>query len=871
MIVRDRVLKSATIIPPALYVERAADRQLQGVIEEMGRPGYVLVARQMGKTNLLLHARRQLERPRDAFVYIDFSLPAESLREQLRGITDSVISHRREMFASAASVINDLRKREKLPAHKEHENELRALLGATDGKIVLIFDEIDALTNSPYSDQLFSLVRSIYFSRSNFAEYGRLTYVLSGVAEPSELIKNKNISPFNIGEKIYLDDFTYDEFAAFLSKANLDLPKDVADRVYFWTAGNPRMTWDICASLEDLLLKVPELNPSTVDSEVQRLYFGAVDRAPIDHIRTIVADQRELRAAVREIRLGQANIGDQMRARLYLAGIVGSKFDSSRPKFKNRIIDSALSDDWLEEVDRRKRNALELARERFENRQYKDALAFFLEHLSALPTDADKSFVYYEIGYCHFQEERYQDAKTWFEKKIVDRQESLTTYLHEMYLLGTCDTYLGLHESAISSFQIVIDAGRKDEVYFQAIANQAAARLLAGGDEQLTAAESALRGVFAAETSLRTNMSEEEARKILIGARVNLGRVLEAREKFDEAIKEFETALDQCMSHERATLLTSLITLEKDQGRQRQRAEEAMAFVASYKPMLAQRTATNPLAFDYASLVALYGHATALVELDKRRKFGEYVRSQYLKDKSAETAFTFDVATNALAAGQAEAARTELSDFLNRARESVSQGVKTLALKLIIFRNRRPDAKTYRSEFLDVLEKRLHPQLDLLDMRILLDEITEAVAGNQYGEALRMIRVLNAYKEGLAPELVPNLPIFEYFEMTLSMQLGDVAKAKEIANRLIGLEIKDSQQRGGLLFSLEDAQTIRSQAKDIVESVDKPAFLRNVVRYGRNEQLVVRYKNGRTAKDKFKRLKADLEAGLCFVIERSEK
>ena len=51
-------LEPNTIIPPELYVERAADRHLKTTIAAMGRPGYVLVARQMGKTNLLINMMR---------------------------------------------------------------------------------------------------------------------------------------------------------------------------------------------------------------------------------------------------------------------------------------------------------------------------------------------------------------------------------------------------------------------------------------------------------------------------------------------------------------------------------------------------------------------------------------------------------------------------------------------------------------------------------------------------------------------------------------------------------------------------------------------------------------------------------------------
>ena len=56
-----KILKPYTIIPPELYIERDADRQVDNIILDMGRPGYVLVSRQMGKTNLILNAKRRLE------------------------------------------------------------------------------------------------------------------------------------------------------------------------------------------------------------------------------------------------------------------------------------------------------------------------------------------------------------------------------------------------------------------------------------------------------------------------------------------------------------------------------------------------------------------------------------------------------------------------------------------------------------------------------------------------------------------------------------------------------------------------------------------------------------------------------------------
>src|SRR5947208_2466577 len=115
-----KFLRSSTIIPPALYVPRDADRQLRRVLEDMGRPGYVLVARQMGKTNLLLNARRDLQTPKDVFVYLDLSNPFSSPRACFRNIIDAAVESDNFVLSGLLPDLEHLR-RQDLPPHKEHE------------------------------------------------------------------------------------------------------------------------------------------------------------------------------------------------------------------------------------------------------------------------------------------------------------------------------------------------------------------------------------------------------------------------------------------------------------------------------------------------------------------------------------------------------------------------------------------------------------------------------------------------------------------------------------------------------------------------------------------------------------------------------
>ena len=122
-------LMSCTIVPEQLYVERDADRQLKSIIDEMERPGYVLVSRQMGKTNLLIHAKDNYENDREVYVYVDFSTVDDlTERDFFRNVIDTAIETHYEIFKEANSIISSLRQDSTLSNQRQYTREIRILL-----------------------------------------------------------------------------------------------------------------------------------------------------------------------------------------------------------------------------------------------------------------------------------------------------------------------------------------------------------------------------------------------------------------------------------------------------------------------------------------------------------------------------------------------------------------------------------------------------------------------------------------------------------------------------------------------------------------------------------------------------------------------
>src|SRR5207247_958341 len=80
--------------------------------------------------------------------------------------------------------------------------------------LVIFIDEIDVVRGLPFStDEFFAGIRECYNRRAEDAEYERLTFCLLGVASPSDLIRDTRLTPFNIGRRIELADFTPAEAA----------------------------------------------------------------------------------------------------------------------------------------------------------------------------------------------------------------------------------------------------------------------------------------------------------------------------------------------------------------------------------------------------------------------------------------------------------------------------------------------------------------------------------------------------------------------------------------------------------------------------------------------------------------------------------
>jgi WD40 repeat protein len=283
------------------YVEREADGELLELCRR-GELAFMLTSRQMGKSSMMDRAALQLEAEGLHTVRISleqigtkgvtpeqwFIGLAEEIEEQL-GLDTEALAY----FEAQAH----------LSLVQRFSNYLeQAVLVETAGRVVIFIDEIDTTLSLDFSsDDFFAAIRRLYNLRGARPELRRLGFVLIGVATPNDLIADPNRTPFNVGQRVELTDFTRDEVAPLESGLGADSAA-LMDRVLYWTDGHPFLTQRLCAVLAEGAEAPATARPEQrVDAAVEALFFDRQAGADLnlEFVKDMLTRRRpkDLRAA----------------------------------------------------------------------------------------------------------------------------------------------------------------------------------------------------------------------------------------------------------------------------------------------------------------------------------------------------------------------------------------------------------------------------------------------------------------------------------------------------------------------------------------------------------------------------------------------
>ena len=191
------------------YVERPTDLDFRDAINRQDSIVLVKGGRQMGKTSLLARGLQQARENGAKVVFTDFqALSASHLQsaETLYLALAESIADQLDLDVMPDEVWN-----EKRGPNVNLERYLRReVLGGFDAPLVWGLDEVDRLFTCSFGSEVFGLFRSWHNRRSldPTGPWSRLTLGIAYATEAHLFITDLNQSPFNVGTRLSLSDFT---------------------------------------------------------------------------------------------------------------------------------------------------------------------------------------------------------------------------------------------------------------------------------------------------------------------------------------------------------------------------------------------------------------------------------------------------------------------------------------------------------------------------------------------------------------------------------------------------------------------------------------------------------------------------------------
>jgi serine/threonine protein kinase len=318
----------AVPLDSVFYVVRPTDEKFYAAIARQDSIVLIKGARQTGKTSLLARGLQQARESGAAIVLTDLqSLGSECLE-----------SSEKLMFAFANAFSDQLNpnispdqiwKPNRSPGINFEQYLRREVILKSPSPVVWGLDEVDRLFTCSFGSEIFGLFRSWHNKRAldPMGPWQRLTLAIAYATEAHLFITDLNQSPFNVGTRLLIEDFTFEQVADLNERYNSPL-RDKAEiaRYYRLVGGHPYLAR---RGLHEMVTNGLELSDIEAKAESDEGPFG-------DHLHRMLISlrkDRELCEIMRDILQGKPCLSVEGFYRLRGAGLAtGESTRDIRPR-----------------------------------------------------------------------------------------------------------------------------------------------------------------------------------------------------------------------------------------------------------------------------------------------------------------------------------------------------------------------------------------------------------------------------------------------------------------------------------------------------------------------------------------------------------
>ena len=335
------------------YVGRNADEELYA-----GMVGnefcHVLTARQMGKSSLMLRTAARLRDSGIGVAALDLTGIGTNLSPEQW--YSGLIIQMGDRLDLEDELLEFWRANVGVgPMQRWIAAIRKVVLPLHPGRLAIFIDEIDAVASLNFStDEFFAGIRECFNLRNEDAEINRLTFCLLGVASPADLIRDARTTPFNVGRRIELNDFTEEEALPLAQALGHSAGENytLLKRVFYWTNGHPYLTQRLCKAVSE---NATHGGVRDIDESIERMFFSKRAQEYDDNL--IFVRERLLRSGTdiaallnlySRVRRKKPVADDDSQPAVTLLRLSGiTRAENGRLHVRNRIYERVFNGAWV--------------------------------------------------------------------------------------------------------------------------------------------------------------------------------------------------------------------------------------------------------------------------------------------------------------------------------------------------------------------------------------------------------------------------------------------------------------------------------------------------------------------------------------------